>query len=410
MAVVNNFWLRDNKQKLGGAVIYQAKGQTLMRQLAPSISNPRTDAQMEQRVKLANLVAFYRASAKWMRGAFETKASNQSDYNAFVSANAAGNSVWLTKSQVDAGVCIVAPYTISRGSLGEIKQTIVGNLIASNLYVGALTISAELTIGQLSAALLEYNNGLQSGDQLSLIQYIQNTGSDGNYTIVCRARELLLNPTSTELVADYFPIDILAVTTGDNPALAVDTTSFTGGAAFILSRTIGGRIAVSSSAVTLTPSNSIYNAMTTTTQKEAAIRSYGTNTTVFLDSTLADQNNNSVYTPQSIIQLLGVTGNAISQGGELGLLTEGDSISAIFAEALDSANLEGANVTYDENSGLVGVVFGMALNPSNPKELILTAQDDVEITGSSSDTADGSVNVTIGATTYTWPIQTTYLA
>lgn len=405
MAVVKNFWLRDNTQKLGGAVIYQSKGQTLMRQLAPSISNPRTDAQMEQRVKLANLVAFYRASASWMRGAFETKPTNQSDYNAFVSANAASNAVWLTKSQVDAGTCIVAPYTISRGSLGEIRQSLSGNLITSNLYVGDLTISATTTVGELSAALLANNNGITSGDQLSIIQYIQNTGTDGNYTIVCRAREVIINTASTELLSDYLPVSILAVTTGEAPALAISTSTFMGGAAFVLSRTTGGRILVSSSVVTLTPANVVYNAMTTTTQKETAIRSYGTNTTVFLDSQLAQTENSSVYTPLSIVQVLGVDGNAIAQNGALSQLSEGDTLSVVLSKDVQASDLAGARLVY---SGWETFVLGISLQQGSNNRIVLLAQDDVEWT-SEAETMDGLIEVTIGTNTLTWPIQTYFL-
>lgn len=316
MAVVKNFWLKDNTQKLGGAVIYQVNGQTLMRQLAPAVSNPRTDAQMSTRVRLANLVAFYRASAGWMKGAFESKAANQSDYNAFVSANAAANAVWLAKSQVEAGTCIVAPYTISRGSMGEIKQTASATMITSNLYVGELTISAATTVGELSAALIANNNGLQNGDQLSVIQYIQNTGTAGSYTVTCRAREMLLNTSSVELVSRFLPVEILGVSAGETPALSILTSSFVGGAAFILSRTQGGRILVTTSSVTLTNGNSVYTAMTSTTQKETAIRSYGTNTVVFLDSNVVADANAGVPTAASIASVV-IGGRTYAAGAYL---------------------------------------------------------------------------------------------
>ena len=301
MAVVKNFWLQDNKQKLGGAVIYQANGQTLMRQLAPSVTNPRTDAQMEQRVKLANLVAFYRASSKWMRGAFETKPSNQSDYNAFVSANASANSVYLTKSQVDEGTAVVAPYVVSRGSLGEITQVASEGRIDTNLYVGGLSINDSTTIAQFSAALINNNNGIQEGDQVSVVQYIQNTSTNNTYTITCRAYEVILSLTNGSPLAAYLPVALLGVSAGETPAISILTSSFVGGAALILSRTQGGRILVSSSSVTLTFGNSIYPAMTTNTQKQEAIKSYGSLTTVFLDSGVANVSNAEVSTMANIL-------------------------------------------------------------------------------------------------------------
>lgn len=371
MAVVKNFWLKDNTQKLGGAVIYQVNGQTLMRQLAPAVSNPRTDAQMSTRVRLANLVAFYRVSAKWMRGAFESKAANQSDYNAFVSANAAANAVWLTKSQVDAGTCVVAPYVISRGSMGEIKQSVTATQIASNLYTGELTISAATTIADLSAALISNNNGLQNGDQLSIIQYIQNTGTGGAYSVVCRAYEVILNSSNILPLSNYLPVDILTTTGGDNSALAILTASFVGGASFIISRTQGGRILVSTSQVSLTANNAVYAAMTSTAQKENAVRSYGANTTTFLDSATASAANSDVA---SVISILSIrVGNMnIAPGEELPkLIRESDVVIINLSAAVEEADQIG--IDFENNRS--GERWGLASDDThgkNPTQTLTT--------------------------------------
>lgn len=372
MAVVKNFWLRDNSQKLGGAVIYQVNGQTLMRQLAPAVSNPRTDAQMSTRVRLANLVAFYRVSAKWMRGAFESKAANQSDYNAFVSANAAANAVWLTKSQVDAGTCIVAPYVISRGSMGEIRQSVTATQIASNLYTGELTISAATTIADLSAALISNNNGLQNGDQLSIIQYIQNTGTGGAYSVVCRAYEVILNSSNILPLSNYLPVDILTTTGGDNSALAILTASFVGGASFIISRTQGGRILVSTSQVSLTANNAVYAAMTSTTQKENAVRSYGANTTTFLDSATASAANSDVASAISILSIR-VGNMTIAPGEELPkFIRESDVVIINLSAAVEDA----AEIGIDFKNIQSGDRWGLASDDThgnNPTQTLTTS-------------------------------------
>lgn len=403
MAVVKNFWLRDNTQKLGGAVIYQVNGQTLMRQLAPAVSNPRTDAQMSTRVRLANLVAFYRASAGWMRGAFESKAANQSDYNAFVSANAATNAVWLTKSQVEAGTCVVAPYIISRGSMGEIRQSVTATLIASNLYTGDLVISGATTIADLSSALIANNNGLQNGDQLSIIQYIQNTATGGAYSIVCRAYEVILSTTNTLPLSNYLPVDILTTTGGDDSALAILTASFVGGASFILSRTQGGRILVSTSQVSLTSNNTIYAAMTSNTQKDAAIRSYGSNTTVFLDATTAGTANGGVATALQILQVLGPSGQNIASGGRLPVLSTGQSIVVKLSEPVDMAEYVGALIQYQGESES----FGLTAAPSTGEtaQITLTAQESTDRDGNS-DVDPGYIEITIGQNTLRWNITT----
>ena len=289
MAILKNLWLRGAKQRMGGAVLYSRMGETIARELAPSVANPRTTAQMSQRVRLANVVNFYKVSAKWMRGAFESKAENQSDYNAFVAANLTASRVALTKSQAATGAAVVAPYKISQGSINPISWSNTGTTLpTSDLYVGDLTITGTTTVGQFSAALEEANN-LLDGMQLSLIQYIQQVDAQGTPYVTCRAYEVVLNSANSQLLSSYMPIDILAVSTGANPALAVNTSEFTGGFALILSLTTGTTIKVSSANVILTSDNTFYDSFTTAAVQQAAIDSYGVGTEIFLSSANANQ-------------------------------------------------------------------------------------------------------------------------
>ena len=103
MAIVQTMWMTGTKKKLGGTVLYQAMGQTRQRELAAEISNPRTTQQMTQRVKWSNLVNLYRANRSWMKYAFETKKTNQSEYNKFMSLNVAASAIYLPKNVAAAG-------------------------------------------------------------------------------------------------------------------------------------------------------------------------------------------------------------------------------------------------------------------------------------------------------------------
>lgn len=274
---------------MAGAVLYSRMGETIARELAASVANPRTTAQMSQRVRLANVVNFYKVSAKWMRGAFESKAENQSDYNAFVAANLTASRVALTKSQAATGAAVVAPYKISQGSINPISWANTGTTLpTSDLYVGDLTITGATTVGQFSAA-LEAANNLLDGMQLSLIQYIQQVDAQGTPYVTCRAYEVVLNSANTQPLSNYMPIDILAVSAGENRALAVNTSEFTGGFAMILSLTTGTNIKVSSANVVLTSDNTYYASFTTAAVQQAAIDSYGAGTEIFLSSASANQ-------------------------------------------------------------------------------------------------------------------------
>lgn len=291
MAVLQNLWIRGGKQRLGGVVLYQMNGQTLARELAPQVANPRTTAQMRQRVKLSNLVAFYKANKVWMRNAFEDKAQRESDYNAFVAANIGNTLVALSKSEVASGAAVAAPYQITRGSILSIEHTLQGSTIKTNLNLGNFQIAAGTTIGQLSKAILNNNLTLSEGMQLSLIVNVQQSGNASQQPyIVVRVYEFLLNRTSSEPLTNYFPDSVTSVAAGTgNYALALNTATYSeGGATFILSHSVGGVTRVSSQRLQLFGSQSVYNAHTTAAAMQAAIDSYGVGGDVFLDTNNAN--------------------------------------------------------------------------------------------------------------------------
>ena len=105
--------------KLGEQVFMRTGGEQRARTYLKVISNPRTKAQMSQRVKLANLVGFYRILRPLLGDSFLRRTANQSSYNAFVKANLASSRVYLTKEQASSGYVVTAPYTITDGTLQQ---------------------------------------------------------------------------------------------------------------------------------------------------------------------------------------------------------------------------------------------------------------------------------------------------
>lgn len=87
MATGSSYW-GTSKGKLGNIVLRVRKGQTVESKYQPNVSNPRTFAQCRQRALFANAVKFYKSAiARMFKFAFEDKASNESDYNAFMRHN-----------------------------------------------------------------------------------------------------------------------------------------------------------------------------------------------------------------------------------------------------------------------------------------------------------------------------------
>lgn len=308
MAVVHNLWLRGTKQRLAGTVLYQSMGRTLQRELAPQVTNPRTPAQMSTRVRLANLVQLYKAGRGWMKASFENKKQTQSDYNAFVSANLANANVYLTKQQVAAGAGVVAPVVITKGSLAPITLQIMQGYLVSDIRTDAMGGVSSYTVGEFAASLIANNAGIQAGDQLSIIQYVQQTAPDGTPYVVCRAYEVILNPNSTELLYSYFPEYITSDTFEDDEVVALNNTAPMGGYAFVLSRTVGSTIRVSSQSIVLTADNTVFPLFTTQAAYDAAVASYGEGEAIFLSSEGAnDISGNQQVTRQIVNIMIGNT-------------------------------------------------------------------------------------------------------
>lgn len=305
MAVLQNMWLRGAKKKLGGTVLYTQGGRTLQRELAPEVKNPKTPAQMGQRVKWANLVAFYRANASWMPKAFENKKATQSDYNKFMSLNASSSRIYLTKEQARQGACVVDSYRVSDGTLQPVDIFPTAKDWVTNLYLTGLDkLDGTTTLAAFSTALLSSNAGLRSGDQLSFIRVTQlfNNTTDIPY-IQVRAYELIINEQGPGLVKDFWPIELLALgQEQETKALMVKNNNKQGGFAIIVSRTQGGRVLVSPSQITQVNMTDVINQYSSSAALQAAIDSYGRGDDVFLDN----KNANAIVNNPTTLSITGL--------------------------------------------------------------------------------------------------------
>ena len=292
MAVLQNMWLRGAKKKLGGTVLYTQGGRTLQRELAPEVKNPKTPAQMGQRVKWANLVAFYRANSGWMPKAFENKKATQSDYNKFMSLNATNSRIYLTKEQARQGACVVDSYRVSDGTLQPVDIFPTEQNWVTNIYLTGLSkLDATTSVAAFSTALLASNAGLRSGDQLSFIRVTQLfNNTTGIPYVQVRAYELLINEQGPGLLKDFWPIELIGLgQEQETPALMVKNNNKQGGFAIIVSRTQGGRVLVSPSQVTQVNMAAVINQYSSSAALQAAIDSYGQGDEVFLDSKVANE-------------------------------------------------------------------------------------------------------------------------
>ena len=310
MAIITSMWLKGAKKRLGGSVLYQAMGQTRQRELASEVTNPRTESQMGQRVKWANLVNLYRANRSWMKYAYETKKSNQSEYNKFMSLNVANSRIYLTKQVANAGGCVVDTYIVTQGSLPSIEFVPTTNgYFRSNIEITSSTSLSTMSVKAFSDMVVELNPAIRYGDQLSFIRMTQMTNaSTGVPYVVVREYEVIIDTNNLLPLSDYLPLDYITTWGGEEAFLAVGTASGrSGGFAMILSRTISGKTYVSSQRVIPVAMDAYIEAFSSQAALQAAIDSYGVQEDAFLSSTFASQDNQAST-------MLALLGSAYSDG------------------------------------------------------------------------------------------------
>lgn len=401
MAIVDNFYLKDQRKKLAGAVYYQAYGETRSRKLAAVVSNPRTVSQMSQRVRWANLVNFYRVNASWMKYAYETKRRNQSDYNKFMSLNVATSQIYLTKQVAAGGGCIVAPYLITQGSLPSIEVETSPLGWSTNLYIGeAESITANSTVAEVSQKLLENNPALREGDQLSFVRFTQMSNSvTGVPYVIVRKYEVILNSNNPAKFYDYMPSDfIYGSDAGQGDNLGVRNSGNAGGFVLVLSRTIGGKTFVSTQQIVIANNQALISAYSSNAALQAAIDSYGESEEPFLTTSTANQNNQPSV-PNSIIQVQ-MNGSAWTPGSyvyPIGDISEG-VLDITFSNPLAGSAVSGT-LHLVKGVNRQAVQFGDA-GVINGNVVECELRDNL---GNLADYALSELTITVGGITYSAP-------
>lgn len=347
MSVVKNFWLKGQSQKLAGAVIYQAMGQTRARSLANEVRNPRTISQMNQRVKWANLVNLYRANQSWLKYAFETKKATQTDYNKFMSLNVTGSNIFLPKQIAAAGGCVVQAYLITQGSLPSIETVYdsTNERWATNLFLGENFVFTTVSVKQFSKALIDNNPAVREGDQLSFIRMTQMTNADnGAPYVIVRKYEVVLSLTNNANIFDFLPVEYIdSDELATNSALCIKDSGQAGGFVLVLSRTTGGKTYVSSQRIVVANNSALISAYSSQAALNAAIASYGESDEPFLTSTSASIASNAIV-PNSILNVSVGTVNHIP--GSRFIINKSDATKSVRIECSSDIEFETENVMF----------------------------------------------------------------
>lgn len=116
MAKNSLFWGKA-RGKLGEIVLYRAGGEQRSRTYVKKVKNPKSLAQMTQRVKLGSLVSFFRTTSNVLRYSFPNRPQRQSGFNAFVGESLPVASTALPRKFADQGFSVPLNYHISKGNV-----------------------------------------------------------------------------------------------------------------------------------------------------------------------------------------------------------------------------------------------------------------------------------------------------
>lgn len=121
------FWANASG-KLGETVLYRSGGEQRTRTYVAKIKNPKTLAQMQNRLSMRNFAGVYRSLKGILSVSFPNRAAKESGFNAFVKVNKSINTPVVTKEGALAGLSVPYNMLLSQGYLtqfGEFKhQTI----------------------------------------------------------------------------------------------------------------------------------------------------------------------------------------------------------------------------------------------------------------------------------------------
>lgn len=299
--------------KVGDLVFYVRDGgqQTRVRNRQPS--NPRTMAQMYQRVKLASVVNFYKRQASLFRFALK-KSQKESYYNAFVRYNI-NLSPYFTREQAAENLSVPAPYIIADGDLPRVAIT-----DADNSQGSSLTLVTDLKASWNTWADVRNGLGLSMGMMFSLIIFIAaEDNRDQTKRIVLQ--HVFTADTDNMRIGD----DILGTewsrsstpwrVTIDAEYFGINEFFATGSCAVISSN--NGSVKCSFAQLYLDDTaRGIYNEWRTEEQRELASQSYGQQSEAILDPRHAAPNlaeftplyeDAAFTTPAKSISLVGTT-------------------------------------------------------------------------------------------------------
>lgn len=320
------------KGRAGAYSFYSSKGRQVVR-VSQNSSNygesaRRSIAQQRRRVMWANLVNFYKGSASWIRGAFETKKSNETDYNAFMRKNLPMARIPLTKDEAAVGSCVVDGYMISEGTLDSKFSSWDGSTFTTKIKISKAFSATDL-VSDLSSDIFANNPDMHEGMQLSFIEFRQSV-TGGYPKMAVYKFEITLSASDTRPLGSFIPN--VVISKKSDGSMQVEPVFKNGSAAaMIVSESVNGRIRVSTENVHIVSDTTIRQ-YTNQEQLDEAMESYGVDPAYFLES--GSDQVAPVAPVQKLLNAL-VNNSFVRNGGQLTIPAVDNLQSLSLSAALD---------------------------------------------------------------------------
>ena len=157
------------KGKAGNMSYFEVNGETIGRSFHTSIKNPKTEAQMKQRIKMNNILNTYKYIKGYLQQNFEGIIGNKNASSFFRSYNLMKTPVWLTKAQKESFKFVLAPYVVAQGRITSVNYEFRDGVFVSDINVGDLDINDQTEERILSSVICRNNEGWTNNDSLQVI-------------------------------------------------------------------------------------------------------------------------------------------------------------------------------------------------------------------------------------------------
>ena len=160
--------------KIGGIRAWESNGRTIVASYDVKCKNPKTEAQMKQRLKLINILNNYRVLKPALLENFEGIAGNRNAATFFRKYNLRQKPVWLTKTDALYHKVVLAPYCVSQGIITPIEYSLSSAGLTSNIELGTKDLEVTTDVTNLAYSIRKNNEDWSNGDTLQIVAMRQS--------------------------------------------------------------------------------------------------------------------------------------------------------------------------------------------------------------------------------------------